>query len=477
MTRCVVIVAVWRRPLDLSLLQKPFDQRLIVVGPKSMIHGENNIDTFHYVDGPVSRKDKNYASIIQKVLELCAGLGTTRCRLLTFERALQQEMAQIRTELNLEGLRFKQYYELFNRKEMKSICKKGSVPSARSCSLSSITAHLDQWVDHATNNVGRYPIVVRPQQNVQYGYCGMRIIHNPDEFSDYLKEMLARQHGETNKPIEIIAEECVADGQEVVVMFSSKTGLFAAMAAVEPSSTFLSASRHHEPYAIEYLNADQTRDNFPGLETFVTQTMKSIFPFEHSEVLFLKAFYKTHSNIKFMNVSLEIHNDTLASLFAEANKGKSWEAAIIESIFDTVLTPIDEPTSPNGFSTATTDVVPQDHMHYAVLNYPTTEGIILHQVTIPKRKSTKRVAWRVYENEEMIEAEYIDDNIVQVYLYNSDRQQLLGDIRETIRRTHLPIDKFTPIDKNAVRWRKGRKEDRFFSVAGNTLIRSCTTAD
>ncbi|CAD5223648.1 unnamed protein product [Bursaphelenchus okinawaensis] len=315
MTRCVAIIAVWKHPLDLSLLHKPFDQRLIVVGPKSMIHGENNIDTFHYIDGPIGKQDNNYSPIIQKTLELCASLGTTRCRLITFEKALQQEVAQIRTELSLEGLKHKEYVSLFNRKEIKNLCKKGSVPSAKLCSLGSIQAHLEQWVDHATSNLGKYPIVVRPQKNLLYGYSGLRIIYNGDEFNEYLKEMVVRQTGGNIKPAQILAEECIQDGQEVVVMFSTKTGLYATLAIVEPSNTFLTASRSGDPYAIEYLNADQTRDTFPGLETFVTQTLKSIFQFDHSEILFLKAVYKGHNDIRFMNLSLELNNQTLNSLF------------------------------------------------------------------------------------------------------------------------------------------------------------------
>ncbi|CAD5223649.1 unnamed protein product [Bursaphelenchus okinawaensis] len=77
----------------------------------------------------------------------------------------------------------------------------------------------------------------------------------------------------------------------------------------------------------------------------------------------------------------------------------------------------------------------------------------------------------------MIDAEFIDDNIVQVYLANTDRQQLLNDIRGTIQSTQLHIEKFTPFDQNVFRFRKSQKNGRLFSSAGNTLIRSCTTAD
>lgn len=40
--------------------------------------------------------------------------------------------------------------------------------------------------------------------------------------------------------------------------------------------------------------------------------------------------------------------------------------------------------------------------------------MLLHQSSIPKRKSLQRVAWRVAEGEELLDADGIDDNVVQV---------------------------------------------------------------
>lgn len=56
--------------------------------------------------------------------------------------------------------------------------------------------------------------------------------------------------------------------------------------------TFFLAVRRQVPYAIEYLNAEQTRDVFPGLETFALQCMRTLFNRGTCSIILIKAFYK-----------------------------------------------------------------------------------------------------------------------------------------------------------------------------------------
>lgn len=116
--------------------------------------------------------------------------------------------------------------------------------------------------------------------------------------------------------------------------------------------TFFLAVRRQVPYAIEYLTVEQTRDVFPGLETFVLQCMRTLFSKATNSITFIKAFYKVspvcildqccvlfqgHNSISFLSASLELNKNALASLYLEANRGKSWESTAIECLYDVDL--------------------------------------------------------------------------------------------------------------------------------------------
>jgi hypothetical protein len=62
-----------------------------------------------------------------------------------------------------------------------------------------------------------------------------------------------------------------------------------------PSGTFCSLDHHktlicsvlaQQPYAIEYLSAERTRDELPGAESFVMQTLKTVGKEGRKEVNF-----------------------------------------------------------------------------------------------------------------------------------------------------------------------------------------------
>lgn len=73
-----------------------------------------------------------------------------------------------------------------------------------------------------------------------------------------------------------------------------------------------------------------------------------------------------------------------------------------------------------GFSSATTDIT-HDPFNNALINFPHVEGVLLHQSSIPKRKSYQRIAWRVAEGEELLDADGIDDNVVQVQCFEKKK--------------------------------------------------------
>lgn len=71
----------------------------------------------------------------------------------------------------------------------------------------------------------------------------------------------------------------------------------------------------------------------PGVESFVTQLLKSIFNPRQliNSLIFIKGFYKGHNTITFMGANLELRKKTLETLFREANDGKPWEAFALET--------------------------------------------------------------------------------------------------------------------------------------------------
>ena len=61
--------------------------------------------------------------------------------------------------------------------------------------------------------------------------------------------------------------------------------------------------------------------------------------------------------------------------------------------------------------------------HFALVNFPNSEGVLLHQNQIslrPYSKSRMRLAWRVSEGEELLDADGLDDNVVQVLKTNKN---------------------------------------------------------
>jgi hypothetical protein len=51
-------------------------------------------------------------------------------------------------------------------------------------------------------------------------------------------------------------------------------------------------------------------------------------------LIFLKLSFQGHNSISFLSASLDLNKTTLATLYLEANQGKSWEATAVECLYD-----------------------------------------------------------------------------------------------------------------------------------------------
>jgi hypothetical protein len=71
-------------------------------------------------------------------------------------------------------------------------------------------------------------------------------------------------------------EECLSDGIEFLAIASVRTGLIGTFCSTDPRKTLICSVLGQSPYAIEFLNAERTRDELPGAESFVMQTLKTV---------------------------------------------------------------------------------------------------------------------------------------------------------------------------------------------------------
>lgn len=52
--------------------------------------------------------------------------------------------------------------------------------------------------------------------------------------------------------------------------------------------------------------------------------------------------------------------------------------------------------------------------YHVLVNFPSIEGVLLHQTSITKRNSNMRVIWKACEGQELTSCTSSDDNILQV---------------------------------------------------------------
>lgn len=82
-----------------------------------------------------------------------------------------------------------------------------------------------------------------------------------------------------------------------------------------------------------------------------------------------------------------------------------------------------------------------------------------------------RVSWKSAESAEMKDSDHLDDNVLQVFLWNSNRSQLLSNCNDIIHSTDITID------RNALNERHSLCRKNVAKLTSKELVRSCTTAD
>uniref|UniRef100_A0A915E9M6 Uncharacterized protein n=1 Tax=Ditylenchus dipsaci TaxID=166011 RepID=A0A915E9M6_9BILA len=88
-----------------------------------------------------------------------------------------------------------------------------------------------------------------------------------------------------------------------------------------------------------------------------------------------------------------------------------------------------------------------------------------------------RVAWRVSEGEELLDSDGIDENVLQIFLSNSSRDELLVDVKDLVNNTDIAVDRLCIDKRNMCHRANGGNNSLRISNSGNQLVRSCTTAD
>ncbi|CAD6196443.1 unnamed protein product [Caenorhabditis auriculariae] len=443
MPGCTVIVVLWKYRLNLSRLRRRDGVRVIVVAPPRMLVDETNVDVYYQVEPPI--RDHDHCLLMHKVRELCSIFASSVRRIVVFERCLQRAMAQIRKEMDVEGFRPEQLEQFFHSGD--AFSKRNGLSTLKQCSLSG-TPQPDSWVEAVRSQIGGFPAVVRPLRH----HCAHSVgfIRDESEFKNWF-----RRNSSVHRNEQYLVQEYMDDGHEFTAVCTFQRGLVGCISSMETHRSVLECIQNQQPYGLELLSTDQTRDIMPGLESFTIQVTKNVFPNGYLGALFIRGYYKDHNEIFFYGFGLEPENETSRLLLALPGPSP-WENILIEAQAEDELTK--EPEERNQY-------------HYCVLNFPSAEGVLIHQTSVQKRSSEMRVAWRSAESSEMKDSDHVDDNVMQVFLWHESRPQLLLDCEDILRSTDITIDKNVLNERhNLCRRNLGRH-------AAKELVRSCTTAD
>ncbi|CAI4222668.1 unnamed protein product [Auanema sp. JU1783] len=442
MQNYTIILVLWKYKLGLRELRKPSHVRLFVVAPPRILQDESNVDVYYQVEPPMA--DLNNSQLLEKVRELCSIYTSSQLRLVVFERKLQRPIAQLRKELNIEGFLPDQLDILFSVRDAISNPRRNGLATLRQCSLSG-TPQPEQWMEAVKAQIGGFPAIVEPIKPHTANSIG--IIRNELEFKSWF-----RRQSKAHRFEEYLVTEYIDDGREFSLLCTSKNGIIGCISSLESHRLVIESIQSQKPFGFEFFSVQQTRDILPGLESFAVQVMRSVFPRGYSGILFIKGFYKNHNDIFFLGFSLEPEWDTFRQLLSIMKPFFFWECLAIENLYD------QEPAND----------LAESKKYNAILNFPSSEGILIHQTTIHKRCQEMRVAWRASEGQEMSDSDSIDDNVVQIYLSCTNRERLLEDCSTILDQTDITIDKNVLSERQNVAKR---------NLTVKELIRSCTTTD
>lgn len=442
-----IIVVLWKYRLNLSKLRKPSNVRIFVVGPPRTLIDETSVDVYYQVESPI--RDHDHLQLLQKVRELCSMYAASQRRIVVFERSLQKAVARIRKEMSVEGFLPEQLEQLLNIREAIHNPRKNGLATLRQCSLSG-SPQPEPWLEVVRSQVGGFPVVIRSVRDQP----PEGILRTEREFRQWL-----RRNSTIHQCGEYVVQEYVEDGYEFTALCTAKGGLVACCASLETHRTILECIQGQLPYAVQLFSVEQTRDHLPGVESFVIQVIKATFSKSYTGAIFIKGFYKDHNDIFFLGFALEPESETLRTLLCMSKSLTSWEALLIESHYETN----------DGMQNGHTASSPT---HHCVVNFPTAEGVLIHQTSIPKRPTSEmRVSWRCAEGQEMNDSLSIDDNVAQVYLANADHARLIAEAQDIMRNTDITIDRNVLLDRHSVCRRNVSR------LNPKELIRSCTTTD
>uniref|UniRef100_A0A2K6WBS6 ATP-grasp domain-containing protein n=1 Tax=Onchocerca volvulus TaxID=6282 RepID=A0A2K6WBS6_ONCVO len=378
-----LIIVLWRHRLNFHGYCKPTTDpnfKVVVVGPENSVNDDTCVDVCYQIQPTFGSRNHYHAMLTDKVRELVSNYGLTRRIIVTFEAELQYLVAKIRFELGIEGLLPEQVEQVLHMKGMKLIARRNGLMTLRQ-TIISLKAEPSLWLRRIATQLDGFPVFVRSCQ-AKHGHKITRYsIHDFDEMQSWIKSKL---EVENKYDSEFIVEECLRNGNEFVSLYSS-SGFICTIAKLSAECTLFESIRNQKPYAYEYLTVDQTRDILPGVESFVLRTARSLPVLPNSSFVFIKGFYKTTNH--------------------PCDMGKSTEN------------------------------------HHVLVNFPSIEGVLLHQTSITKRNSDMRVIWKACEGQELTSCASSDDNILQIFLSNPNRAELIADVQDLIENTYIAVDR------------------------------------
>ncbi|GMT10296.1 hypothetical protein PFISCL1PPCAC_1593 [Pristionchus fissidentatus] len=448
-----IIIVLHKYRLSLFKMQKPSNVRVFVVTPPRLLADETGIDVIYQVETPVG--DQDLSPLLHKTRELAQTFSTTQVRVIAFEQILQHPLAKMRYEMDIEGFTHEQLDVLSRIREASQLTRRGGIATPKQLSFSG-SCRPTSWMESLPGQIGGYPLYVRPASGSADAGKSLVGVTRLDHEED-MRVWIKRIYNACSPSSDWVLEEAYEEGADFVVMCTSISGLVYCISTIDYDRTMFDCISAGKPYALQLYSIDQTRDMMPGLESFVNQTTKALFANNYSGALFIRGFYKGHNDIFLLGVDLQPASETIRSMIGMPRESPGWESIALMSFFATDASEFD--FGCNSFN--------------AVINVPSTEGILMHQTMIAKRRtSTMRVAWRVAEGSEIKDSDGVDANVVQVFMTNSDNARLADEIKDVVSRLDIPIDR-NILNERAAACRKQ------LSRLGATreFVRSCTTTD
>uniref|UniRef100_A0A0N4Z8X5 ATP-grasp domain-containing protein n=1 Tax=Parastrongyloides trichosuri TaxID=131310 RepID=A0A0N4Z8X5_PARTI len=434
-----IIIGAWKNKVNLRNFVKHNKVKLIFVGPKELFVDNHICDYFFNVKGPskITRKnDSAFDGFIVKLREVLSSFSYLRRYIMSFDNVLQVALSKLRVEFQLDGIDTIRMNQLITIKDMKELLKRGRISVLKHYSLEKLTeGNINEILTQLNCCLSQYPIIAMPLANRNYIDTSTDFLIV--EAKDLKRWIIKRKRFNDIDINTYILEEYPQDGKEFTALISnyySLIGIIISAFSTIPQKQLLNEAK---PYSMEFLNIENVRNYYPGLEFFLKQIQKNYFFHDIKELLFIDGIYKNQNEIFIRNISFELNTCTKGYLIEKVYNSKSWQSLSLEITQTTFLH-----GNCDDFKYDESIISTNKNLYTSIINFPTVNGTLLHQqMTTFKAECKLQVLWTKVEGTEMLQSDSEDDNILQIIISHDNRDQFSNDNTFIMNQIEIAIDK------------------------------------